>query len=160
MRFFLHVMVFMSLTLFSGCSIKHTITASQPYLITIKTPQMAFSDTGFLNQGAGYTQLQIFNAGTVLFNLEMSHSICLNGSCFDKIEFNKHFFGTEHYETIMEDIINKKTLYEGQSKIIHSTGFTQKIDLPTSQIEYRIEGDTRYFKDSKNGILLRLKPLL
>lgn len=159
MKFFLHVMMFITLIFFSGCSVKQPITLSQPYLITIKTPQMALSDTGFLNQGTGYTQLQIFNAGSVLFNLEMSHTICLDGTCLDKEDFNKRFFGTEHYATMMEDIVNKKALYEGRNKILHPTGFSQTIDLPTSQIEYRVEGDMRYFKDSKNGILLRLRPL-
>ena len=159
MKNFLHVMIFITLILFSGCSVKQPITLSQPYLITIKTPQMALSDTGFLNQGKGYTQLQIFNAGSVLFNLEINDTICLDGTCFEKEDFNRRFFGTEHYATFMEDIVDKRALYEGKNTITHLTGFAQKIDLPTVQIEYRVEGDMRYFKDSKNGILLRLRPL-
>lgn len=159
MNYFLHVMMFMVLFGLSGCSIKHEITASHAYLITIKTPQMALSDTGFLNQGKGYTQLQIFNAGSVLFNLEMNDTICLDGTCLEKEAFNKRFFGTEHYATLMEDIVSKKALYEGKNRVSLPLGFTQKIDLPTAYIEYRVEGDMRYFKDSKNGILIRLRPL-
>ena len=159
MKCFLHVMIFIALLSLSGCSVKHEITTSHTYLITIKTPQMALSDTGFLNQGTGYTQLQIFNAGSVLFNLEMNDTICLDGTCLEKEDFNRRFFGTEHYATLMEDIVSKKALYEGKNRVSLPLGFTQKIDLPTAHIEYHVEGDMRYFKDSKNGVLIRLRPL-
>ena len=159
MKYFFHVMIYITLILLSGCSVKQSIMLSQPYLITIKTPQMALSDTGFLNQGKAYTQLQIFNAGSVLFNLEMGDTICLDGRCFEKEDFNRRFFGTEHYATLMEDIVLKKALYEGKNHVSLPLGFTQKIELPTAHIEYRVEGDMRYFKDSKNGILIRLRPL-
>jgi len=155
----LHVSFLCMLLLFSGCSVKQTIHTSEPYLITIKTPQMAFSDTGFLNQGTNYMQLQIFSAGRVLLNLEMGETICLDGSCLDKKAFNKRFFGAEHYETLLQDIVMKKPLFEGMHSVQTASGFSQEIDAKDASIVYRVEGDTRYFKDSKNGVLIRLKPL-
>jgi hypothetical protein len=63
----------------SGCATKQEITSSETYVITIKNKQIALSDTGFINQGKDYTNVQIFSAGSVLFNLEMMGSnICLN----------------------------------------------------------------------------------
>ncbi len=159
MKYALHVMMFMALLGLSGCSVKHEISTSHAYLITIKTPQIALLDTGFLNQGKGYTQLQIFNAGTLLFNLEMNDTICLDGACLEKKAFNERFFGTEHYPTLMEDIVLKKALYEGKNRVNFESGFTQDIELPSTHIEYRVDGETRYFKDRKNGVMIRLKAL-
>jgi len=155
----LHVTIFMLSIILCGCSVKHNIRSSEPYLITIKTPQMAFSDTGFLNQGDNYTQLQIFSAGSVLLNLEMSERVCLDGSCLDKLSFNKRFFGTEHYENILSDIVYKKPLFDGVNHLQTATGFSQEIDSKEASIVYKVEGDTRFFKDTKNGVLIRLKPL-
>lgn len=159
MKISLHVMLFLGAIFLAGCSTKHAVHLSEPYLITIKTPQMAFSDTGFLNQGDNYTQLQIFSAGSVLLNLEMSESICLDGSCFDRLTFNKRFFGAEHYETLLSDIVYKKPLFNGINAIQTPAGFSQTITLEEATIVYSVEGDIRFFKDTKNGILIRLKPL-
>ena len=154
-----HVIMFVLSIIVCGCSVNHNIRISEPYLITIKTPQIAFSDTGFLNQGDNYTQLQIFSAGSAVLNLEMSESVCLDGSCLDKKAFNKRFFGTEHYADILNDIVHKKPLFEGLNYIQTPTGFTQEIISKEASIVYRIDGDTRYFKDTLNGVLIRLKPL-
>jgi hypothetical protein len=155
----LHVMLLGLLLSLSGCAFTRTITHSQPYLITIKTPQMAFSDTGFLNEAENYTQLQIFSAGTAVLNLEMSDTICLDGTCLDTLAFNTRFFGTEHYAQILHDIVHKKPLYDGRNLEQDEGAFSQNIELPNTSIHYKIKGDERYFKDTKNGILIRLKPL-
>jgi len=155
----LHVIILLILIVFGGCSIKHQITQSEPYLITIKTPQMAFSDTGFLNQADNYTQLQIFSAGTLLLNLEMQESICLDGTCMDALAFNNRFFGTEHYAQLLHDIVHKKPLYEGRNYSKTDSGFTQDILLPSAHILYRVEGDVRTFKEAQHSILIRLRPL-
>lgn len=159
MNYFLQVLLAMLLLGLSGCSMKREISSSEAYLVTIKTSKMALSDTGFLNQAKGYAQLQVFSAGSLLFHLEMTEEMCLNGRCLEKRDFNKHFFGVEHYESLMNDIIDKKPVYNGQNQLNTREGFSQEIHLPEADIFYKIEGDTRYFKDNKNGVLLRLKPL-
>jgi len=156
----LHVMCIVALMAFGGCSVKHDIMLSSPYLITLKTPEMAFSDAGFLNQANNYTQLQIFSAGTAILNLEMQERICLDGVCLDALDFNKRFFGTEHYATLLHDIVHKKPLYEGRGYTKTDTGFSQNILLKNALITYTVEGDMRYFKEAKHGILIRLRPLL
>ncbi len=160
MKSFLHVSLFVLLLLLSGCATKQPIQSSTAHLITLKTPQMAFSDTGFINQGNDYTQLQIFSAGTLLLNLEIAQNICLDGTCLDKGDFNQRFFGTSHYEAMMHDIVHKKALYEGKNRIDSPEGFSQEIFLPDAKISYRVEKENVTFKESVHGILIRLKPLL
>jgi hypothetical protein len=159
MKIVLYVTLLISLFL-SGCATKQEISSSETYVITIKNKQIALSDTGFINQGKDYTNVQIFSAGSVLFNLEMMGSnICLDGKCMDKLSFNQQFFQQEHYAGLMQDVIAKVPIYESKNLKQTSTGFEQEFELANSHIIYRVEGQNLTFRDTKNGILLRLKPL-
>jgi len=159
MKKLLHVS-FLVLFFLSGCAVKKNITTSETYVITIKNKQIALSDTGFINQGQDYTNVQIFSAGSVLFNLEMmGNNICLDGRCMDKLSFNQQFFQEEHYAGLMQDIITKQPIFEGKN--LHQTnhGFEQELDFPHSHIIYKIEDSNLSFRDTKRGVLIRLKPL-
>ena len=148
------------LILLSGCSMKQEIDSSETYLITIKNKQMALSDTGFINHGKNYTNVQIFSAGSVLFNLEiMGSNICLDGRCLDKRAFNQQFLYQEHYAELMEEVIAREPIYEGKNLQKNSNGFEQDLVLNASHIFYKVEGENLTFRDTKNGILIRLKQL-
>ncbi|MDD4505267.1 MAG: hypothetical protein PHE60_02705 [Sulfurospirillaceae bacterium] len=154
----LHVMIFIILLL-SGCATKIPIISSDTYLITIKNKQMALSDTGFLNHGKDYINVQIFSVGAVLFNLEVQENVCLDGRCTSRMEFNKLFFEYPHYEAMINDILEMKPLYDGKNKVTIEGGFEQELDLLGSHISYKVQGKSLSFKDSKNGILIKLKEL-
>lgn len=159
MKKLLHVS-FLALLFLSGCAVKQTIHSSETYVITIKNKQVALSDTGFINQGNDYANVQIFTAGSVLFNLEIIGSnICLDGHCLDKLSFNQQFFQVEHYAGLMQEIIAKQPIYEGKNMQQTSQGFEQEIALPNSHIVYKVEGANLTFRDTTNGILIRLKAL-
>lgn len=159
MKIVLHVAFLISLFL-SGCATKKEISSSETYIITIKNKQIALSDTGFINQGKDYTNVQIFSAGSVLFNLEMMGSnICLDGRCMDKLAFNQQFFQEEHYAGLMQEIIAKQPIYEKKNLKQTNTGFEQELEFSNSHLVYKVEGQNLTFRDTKNGILLRLKPL-
>lgn len=159
MKRVLHVSLLMLLFL-SGCATKQEITSSETYVITIKNKQIALSDTGFINQGKDYTNVQIFSAGSVLFNLEiMGNNICLDGRCLDKLAFNQQFFQEEHYAGLMQEIIAKQPIYEKKNLKQTSNGFEQELELSNSHLVYKVEGSNLTFRDTKNGIVLRLKQL-
>ena len=159
MKKLLHVS-FLALLFLSGCALKQEITSSETYVITIKNKHVALSDTGFINHGNDYTNVQIFTAGSALFNLEiMGTTICLDGRCMDKLAFNQQFFQEEHYAELMQEIIAKKPIYEGQNLLQTSSGFEQEIERSNSHLIYKVEGANLTFRDTKNGILIRLKPL-
>lgn len=150
----------MAMVFLSGCIAKKEITTSQPYTVTIKTPSIAISDTGFLNEGNDYINVQIFAAGNALFNLEMTgETICLDGRCLDAISFNKHFFQQEHYAGLMHDILKREPIFKGQNVQQTPSGFSQEVTLENAFITYRVEEGTLFFKDAKNGILIRMKKI-
>ncbi len=160
MKWFLHVSIALLLFILSGCAVKKEITRSEAYIITIKNKQIALSDTGFINHGNHYDSIQIFSAGNVLFHLEMmGNYICLDGQCLDKLAFNHHFFQAEHYPELIEDIMAQKPIYDGKFLRQTPQGFEQELIFETSHILYKVENARSSFKDTQNGILIRLRPL-
>lgn len=147
------------LLLLSGCTVKPQITTSEPYLISIKNAQMAISDTGFINFGKDYANVQIFSAGAVLFNLEVSDEVCVDGKCTSREQFNKLFFNNEHYATLIDDILNMLPIYQSINIVILENGFKQEIILPKSHILYHVVNHSVTFRDNLNGIMIKLKPL-
>ncbi len=144
----------------SGCAVKKEIESSQAYVITVKNPSIALSDTGFVNKGPHYTSVQIFAAGNVLFHLEMmGEYICLEGKCLDKLAFNRQFFMQEHYAELMQELLNKEPIYHGEKLKKTASGFEQSLKLDSADIFYAVDHDSVLFKDTKNGVLFRLKPL-
>lgn len=143
-----------------GCAVKKDITSSTPSMITIKNKQLALSDTGFINRGKAYANVQVFSAGTVLFNLEMvGNYVCMEGKCVDKLTFNQHFFQAEHYEGLLEDILNRAPIYGGEKLRKVDGGFEQEFEFKESHIFYKVDAKTLLFKDTKQNVLIRLKEL-
>ena len=160
MKSFLITLMSVALFFLSGCATKKPITHSEPYLISVKNKSIALSDTGFINHVDRYTNVQIFSAGNVLFNLEIvDNSICLDGQCLDKQGFNERFFQTKHYPELMENILSQSPIYNGLALQKTPMGFEQTITLEAAHIRYSVEDKSVLFKDSLNGILIRLKPL-
>ena len=147
------------LLFFSGCTVKPQVTTSEPYLISIKNSQMAISDTGFINFGKDYANVQIFSAGAVLFNLEVSDEVCVDGRCTSREQFNRLFFNDEHYATLIDDILHMLPIYQSKNVKILENGFEQEIILPKSNIIYYVVNHSVTFRDNLNGVMIKLKPL-
>ena len=160
MKWFLHVSTALLLFILSGCAVKKEITRSEAYVITIKNKQIALSDTGFINHGNAYDSVQIFSAGNLLFHLEvMGNYVCMDGKCLDRLAFNQNFFQAEHYAELMQDIMAQKPIYDGKFLRQTPQGFEQELIFETSHILYKVENAHSSFKDTQNGILIRLKRL-
>ena len=143
----------------SGCATKPMISTSEAYLISIKNSQMVLSDTGFVNLGTAYANVQIFSAGAVLFSLEVRDAVCVDGKCTSREQFNGLFFNHEHYATLIDDILNMLPIYQSKNIIKLENGFKQEIILPKSHILYHVVNHSVTFRDTINGILIKLKPL-
>ncbi len=147
------------LFLFIGCSYKIPIQKSQSYIITMKMRDVAFSDMGFLNYGKDYIDLQLFSAGSLVLELEISKNICINSHCFSKKEFNNRFLSKEYNSNILENILNHKPIFNQKGYEKHKDGFSQIIREKNIDIKYFVSKDKIYFKDYKNHILIKLTPI-
>lgn len=148
---------FIAIFLFlSGCSLKETTLHSNAYQIVIKNHQFAINDTGFLTVKKYSKELQVFSAAIAILDLHVENtSVCVNSTCTNKEYFNKEFFGTKHYENLLDDMILFQPIYNGKNLQKLQNGFEQKIISSNYNIVYRVDKERLYFKDTKNGILIR-----
>ncbi|WP_228152074.1 hypothetical protein [Malaciobacter halophilus] len=75
----------------------------------IKTPNMRFYDTGFINRYKDYTQVQIFTAGKSILNLKMyKNQICSDTfSCLDYKSFNKQYLNSSYENGFIKKLFEK-----------------------------------------------------
>lgn len=151
--------ILLALFFFSGCSFKEKTLSSEPLHVTLKNNSFKISDTGFINKKEDSYNLQVFSAGTVVLDLKIyKDSICSDFGCTNKRSFNQEFLGYEHYESLLEDILEFKPLYEKDFKE-DEIGFIQILKDENFNIIYRVNKKSVHFKDTKNKVLLKIKKL-
>ena len=154
-------LLFFVLVLFmSGCSFKNEVVYSKPLHVTLKNSSFKISDTGFINKfNNGYT-LEVFSAATPVLDLKIyKESVCSGFGCTDKQSFNREFLGNVHYPSFIEDILEFHPIYDAAGLLKTQRGFEQKIVNKSVDILYKVDGVKLYYKDRKNGILLKIKEL-
>ncbi len=149
--------VLIFLLLFSGCSVKREIKKSESYIVAIKMKNLRFNDTGFLKYGDNYTELQLFDVSAPVLDIKISDDICINSHCFSKKEFNARFLSPLYPETLLENVLNKKPIFEKTGFKKSKDGFVQNIDKKNIHIKYIISSDKLYFKDFSNHFLIKLR---
>ncbi|OCL83036.1 hypothetical protein [Arcobacter porcinus] len=111
----------------SGCSLKEPLISSNSATILFKTPTIKFHDKGFIYKYKNYTQLQVFTTGKVIFDVKIYNNEICTGTF--KCMSLKEFNKNNLSSTYEDNFI--KQLFDENNKI-------------------------SYFKDSKNGILIKI----
>jgi hypothetical protein len=149
-----------ALTLFvSACSVKHyEITSTK--LFTIKTSQMRFNDIAYLRHSGDAVELELYMAGQVVNKITINHLICVqNKGCMTKSQFNSRFLVEEYPSDILQHILLKKPIFEGQNLQKTKDGFEQTIQTNSVNIIYKVDAKRCYFKDKHNHILIKMKDM-
>jgi hypothetical protein len=134
-----------------GCSVKTT-----PVYTVIKTPNLRVSDGGFLKEGFGYKEIEIYKGGIEPFKITIKNSyICLNKDCLDKERFVKKYLSDDYEKNILDLIIERKPIKNCGKITFIKNGFIQKND----RFFYKVEADKVIFKDRKKGIVIFVKEL-
>ncbi len=138
------------------------LLASIPYRVTMKTKKFAFSDTGFLNRYDNLINLQIFTMGKPTLDMVVrldEDEICVGSLCNTKHGFNQTFLNGAYPDTLVENVLQSLPIIGGKNLKHTSNGFLQKITSKAYVIKYKIWPGNIYFKDIKNGIIIRLRKL-
>lgn len=151
MNLFKKVFLFILCVFLSACSTKIQINPKSTFVV-LKTPQIKFSDYGFLYRRDKMTILELYNASKPIFELKIMDKICVNGVCYTKQNFNKKFFNYEHYNDFVQDLINKKQIYQGKNAILTSCGFNQELISKNYNIFYEVCGENMNFTDRQSKI--------
>jgi len=138
------------------------LIASEPYKVTMKTKKFAFSDIGFLNRYDNLINLQVFTMGELAMDMVVrldEDEICVKNLCNSKHGFNQTFLSDVYPDTLVENVLQGKPIFGGEGLKKLSKGFLQKINTKAYVIKYKIWPGNVYFKDVKNGIIIKLRKL-
>jgi len=139
-----------------GCSLKdYKHTSSK--IIIIKSPQIKFSDLGFIRHSDDAIEVELFVAGKVVEQISINHLICVSDGCMSKSGFNKEYLNKAYPGDILQNIFLGKAIYDAQNKIETDDGFEQIIKNKDVHITYRVNSEEIYFKDTKNKIIFKIK---
>ncbi len=134
---------------------------STSYKVTMKTKKFAFSDTGFLVKYDDMIRLNILAMGKPVLDLKVKQSddICVGSLCNTKNGFNQSFLVSSYPDDLIENVLNKKPIFEGKNLQKTKSGFIQNIISGDYDIKYQISKNGIYFKDRKNRIIMKLREL-
>ncbi len=146
------------LLLFSACSIKNYEHSTSKFIV-IKTAPLKFADLGYVQSSANAVRLELFVAGSNVQNIEINHLICLNEGCMRKSSFNATYLNENYPDTILQNIVLGKAIYDKKNFQRTEEGFMQIIKNSDVDILYKVSSTEIYFKDKKNKILFKIKDI-
>jgi len=142
--------------IFSACSTKnYEITKTK--IVIIKSPQIKFSDLGYLRNSDKDIQLELFMAGKSIQKININHLICVNEGCLTKSGFNADYLNENYPDDILQNILLARPIYDGKNLKKIKNGFIQKISSLHVEIIYKVTQNQVFFKDKKNHIIFKLK---
>jgi hypothetical protein len=95
----------------TSCSYKQANIAKSATII-FKTPKIKFYDKGFINKFDEYINLQIYNAGTIVLNINIyKDKICKSTfTCMSSKKFNKKFLNNTYDDDFLYGLFSKKNI--------------------------------------------------
>jgi len=142
--------------IFSACSTKnYEITKTK--IIIIKSPQIKFSDLGYLRNTENSVELELFMAGKSIQKIAINHLICVSEGCMTKSGFNEDYLNENYPDDILQNILLAKPIYDSKNLQKTDVGFTQHISSLHVEITYKVTQNQVFFKDKKNHIIFKIK---
>lgn len=109
-------------------------------------------------------ELKVFKLGKflgafVITQKEICYISAQNiADCAPKWMANKSFFGKVSYDTLMEDILLRRDIFEGQGKRLGDKGaIIQEFSFGGEKIYYERSAHRTYFKNFTNGVIVSIE---
>jgi len=146
-----------SLLVLSGCGAKPFVHDDVATII-MKTPKIKFADTGYVRSNEDVVSLELFSAGVAVGRFEIETLVCVDGEgCMRKSSFNEEYLSEHYPDTLMENVLRSKPIYEGITLLQSNHGFEQRIVNKHVDIKYKVTERQIYFKDRQNSVLIKIK---
>lgn len=145
------------LLVLGGCGAKPFVKRDAATIV-LKTPKIKFADAGYVRSNDDLVALELFTAGQAAGKFEIENLVCVEGEgCMRKSSFNAEYLSAFYPDTLMENVLRAKPIYEAQNLVKKSDGFEQIIEDGNVAIVYKVTEEQIYFKDRKNRILIKIK---
>lgn len=143
--------------IFFGCSVKQPVSYA-PYVITIKSQTLRYSDIGYIKKFRNSVRLEIYSAGVPVFKLNIGNRVCSKDGCISKKSFNEKFLVKNYPQNLFKNVILGKPIFESKNLVKKEGGFEQEIFQEGKyDIIYIVKRDKIYFKDRINRILIKIR---
>ncbi len=147
----------LTLLFLSGCGARPYVHEDAATII-MKTPKIRFADTGYVRSNEDVVALELFSAGMAVGKFEIENLVCVDGEgCMRKSSFNEEYLSEHYPDTLMENILRSRPIYDGLNLVENAHGFEQYILDDDVNIKYRVTERQIYFKDRRNGVLIKIK---
>ncbi len=157
MRKFYILWVSAFILLLSGCGARPFVQTDVATII-LKTPKLKFADTGYIRSNEDLVALELFSAGQAVGKIEIENLVCVDSEgCMSKSSFNAEYLNANYPDTLMENILRSKPIYDGQNLVENAHGFEQTILDENVKIYYKVTDRQIYFKDRENRVLIKIK---
>ena len=74
-------------------------------------------------------------------------------------KFNAHFLNEAYPDTLLQNVLLGKPIYDGKNRVKYKDGYEQHIKSKDVDILYRVKVRSIKFKDRKNRILIKIKEI-
>jgi len=148
---------FFALLFLSGCGARPFVHEDAATII-MKTHKIKFADTGYIRSNDDVVSLELFSAGIAVGKFEIESLVCVDGEgCMRKSSFNEEYLSEYYPDTLMENVLRSKPIYNGTNIVRSEHGFEQHIMDEYVNITYKVTQRQLYFKDRKNRVLIKIK---
>lgn len=163
MKNFLNALVLSSLAIiFIACAPKNPTPSLQNdngelKLVLIRSKDIKFYDFGVL-QTSPEIKLDIFKLGKFLGSFVIKNDeICFKDDCGAKQTIIKKIFGKASYDTLLDDILLKKDIFDGLGKTYKGDTIIQSFEYNGEKIDYERSPHKIYFNNLTNGVLISIE---
>lgn len=125
-------------------------------LIVIKSPQIKYADLGYIRGHGNSIKVELYAMGNVVKSIEINRFICVDDGCMLKTAFNEKYLSGSYPSDILENVILGHAIYDGKNLRKLYDGYIQNIKDENVDISYEVTSKQIRFRDSKNGILLKI----
>lgn len=142
-----------------GCTAKH-YSISSPKVITIKSPKLKFSDTGYIRYEKDAVEVELFTAGVAVEKISIDDKVCVSAGCMSEEAFVKEYLYEAYPRDTMRRILQGEPIFNGKGKDETCGGaLFQFIRDDEMDIMYRRKGNEILFKDRLNGLMIKINDI-
>ena len=148
-----------SILLMQGCVQPKPV--STPAVVTFKSPRFKIHDTAFVITRGRDVTIEVYTAGTLVFEIEAGSMVCINGGCMSDDQFIAEYLSPYYPQRILASVARKEKLaFEGIETTMKPDGFMQRVQTPGMyDITYIVRKNEVFFRDRLNNIIIAIKIL-
>jgi hypothetical protein len=134
-----------------GCSTRDYSIHKEKYLVTIKSPELKYSDMGTISKSDEDVAIELFAFGNKILDLKIESLIYINGKILPPSIFYSKYLQTDYPEDTIKNIFMSKPIFNNINIVNLENQFTQEFD----SIYYRVSSNETFFKDNNKNIIIK-----